>query len=121
MGPTRYRYLRQGLTLTGLGSATFDDAVSSAQEIYEIFQRHFSEGQLEGWHPSKHGRHLALDTSNRYFTPKRDAPNMEHLPFDDLVDPRGILEEMVKSGYVHGEENVVQYFIRDTDDQGVHR
>jgi hypothetical protein len=119
MASTRYKYLRQGLSITGLGTPTFEDAISSAQEIYELFERQFSEGTLENWTPSKFRGQLALDMSNRYFTPKKDAGGMEHIPFDRLVDPCGILEEMALSGYIHGEENIVQYFTRETDDQGV--
>jgi hypothetical protein len=116
---TRFRYLRQSLTITGFGTPTFDAAITSVQDVYDIFQRQFADGKLEGWTPSKFGRHKALDMSNRYFTPKRDAPEMEHVPFDKLVDPHGILENMVQSGYVHGEENIVHYFIREAGEDGV--
>jgi hypothetical protein len=41
--------------------------------------------------------------------PKGDAPAMEHIPFNKSVDPNSVLEEMMKAGYVHGEDNKVQY------------
>ena len=63
----------------------------------------------------------ALELSNRYFTPKRDAPNMEHVPFDELVNPFGILEGMTNSGYTHGDENIVRYFAREMDKEGNER
>ena len=46
---------------------------------------------------------------------------MEHIPFDDSVDPKGILEAMAATGYIHGEENVVHYYARHVDDQGQER
>jgi hypothetical protein len=111
----RYKYLRQGITLTGFGSPIFEDAVKAAQEIYEIFQRQFSEGEVETWNNTVHAEHPGLDMSNRYFTPKRDARNMPHIPFSEAVDPRGILEDMTGTTYVHGEDNEVQYYKYQTN------
>jgi hypothetical protein len=102
--------LRQGLTITGAGSATFAEAIKSAQEVYAQFDRQFANGKLEKWSGAKYAGYYAIDLSNRYFTPKRDAPDMEHIPFTKSVDPRGILEEMAKSNYIHGEENIVKYY-----------
>jgi hypothetical protein len=79
--------------------------VKACVEIHEVFQRQFAEGRLAGWNAGKYRKYQTLDLSNRYFTPKRDAPDMEHIPFTKDVDPRGILEKMAMAGYVHGEEN----------------
>jgi hypothetical protein len=98
------------LALTGFGSAIFEDAIIAAHEIYEIFQRQFPEGKLETWNNSIYAEHSCLDMTNRYFTPKKDAREMVHIPFSEAVDPRGILEEMTTAGYTHGEENEVQYY-----------
>ncbi|KAF8878568.1 hypothetical protein BD779DRAFT_1676825 [Infundibulicybe gibba] len=43
---------------------------------------------------------------------------MEHVPFEAAVDPRGYLEAMVKAGYIHGEENIVEYYVRQLGDDG---
>jgi hypothetical protein len=104
--------------MSGLGTSTFTDAVQSALDIYDLFQRHITGGKLEDWRPGRYRGHLALDMSNRYLTPKKDAPSMEHIQFDELVDPRGILEEMAQSGYTHGEDNIVGYYIRHQDEGG---
>jgi hypothetical protein len=121
MAATRYKYLRQGISITGLGTATFEQATKSAQDIHDMFQRQFSEGRLGGWNTGKYRHHATLDMSNRYFTPKRDAPNMEHIPFDEMVDPQGVLEGMIQGAYVHGEENVVQYYNHIVDEKGNER
>jgi hypothetical protein len=119
--PERYKFLRQGVTITGLGTPTFEKAVEVAQEVYEVLKREFPEGQLEGWTASNFRGHYALGISNRYFTPIKDAKDMAHIPFDSVVDPRGILESMAKAGYIHSEENIVQYYTREIDEQGKHR
>jgi hypothetical protein len=46
---------------------------------------------------------------------------MVHVPFDKTVDPKGILEAMTNAGFVHGEENAVQYYIRRVDEKGRER
>ncbi|KAF8895084.1 hypothetical protein BD779DRAFT_1668436 [Infundibulicybe gibba] len=101
--------------LTGIGSPTFELAVKAADEIYDIFHREFPEGRLERWQSERHGAFTGLAMSNRYFTPKRDAPDMIHIPFGTTIDPRGILENMRKEGYVHGEENEVMYYNQQTN------
>lgn len=119
--PTRYKFVRQGVSITGAGTAIFNNAMKAAQEIYAQFYRQFPDTKLEGWNTSTHAGHPSLDVTNRYFTPKRDAPEMQHVPFDKAVDPHGILEDMAKSGYTHGEENEVLYYICHVNEQGERR
>ena len=101
----------------GASSVTFSTAVESAQEIYAQFHQQFPEGKLEDWKTTYLG-HETLDFSNRYFTPKRDTPDMEHISFTRDEDPHGILEEMCKPAYIHVEENVIGYYCRIVDKKG---
>ncbi|KAF8881012.1 hypothetical protein BD779DRAFT_1445810, partial [Infundibulicybe gibba] len=112
----QYKFFRQSLTLAGLGSATFDAAVEATSGMFATFQRQFAEGTLDVWKTPHYKMHSSLAISNRYLTPKRDAPNMEHIPFDPEVDAHGQLELVVKDGYVHGEENIVEYYTQRTQD-----
>jgi len=104
-----------------MGSPTFEEAVKSAYELYQRFQRQFPDGKLENWNTMMYKEHYSLDASNRYFTPKRDALTMEHVPFSKVVDPNGVLEEMARMDYIHGEENEVQYYICQSDGDGKKR
>ncbi|KAF8884361.1 hypothetical protein BD779DRAFT_1472127 [Infundibulicybe gibba] len=106
----QYKFFRQSLTITGLGSPTFEAAVEATSSMFAKFQRQFPEGTLEVWQTPRYQSHSCLAISNRYLTPRRDAPNMEHIPFDPEVDPHGQLESVIKDGYVHGEENIVEYY-----------
>jgi len=45
---------------------------------------------------------------------------MVYLPFTDMVNPQGILKDMAKSDYIHGEDNEVSY-VRCQIDQGGNR
>ncbi|KAF8874592.1 hypothetical protein BD779DRAFT_1408722, partial [Infundibulicybe gibba] len=116
---SRYRFLKQGITITGLGSPTFERALNGARQLFGLFDCHFAEGKLEPWGMGTHEDYTALEFGNRYFTLKKDAPGMVEVPFGPGVDSHGILKDMAKKGgYIHGEENVVVYFQQHTDKDG---
>ena len=79
-----------------------------------MFDRNVPEASLEPWTPTwttaSAVQGSEFEASNRYFTSKRDAPDMEPVPFSPSVDPRGILEDLKKGGFLHGEENKVYYY-----------
>jgi hypothetical protein len=113
---TCYKYLCQGIKLTGLGEESFSQAIAAAQEIYSMFDQQFSDGALETWPLSYLGdtQTLCLDTSNQYFMPSKDAPGKQNTPFHDGVDPHQILTNMMTGStgqaFIHAEENQVQYY-----------
>jgi len=117
----RYKYLRQAVTLTGLGSPTFSNACTVAQGIHSRFDREFPEGALQPWSTSK-GEMDTLDLSNRYFTPVSEATGQEGDEYQPGVDPKGVLRSMERHGgtqvYIHADDNVVRYYTTCTEDSG---
>lgn len=111
--------MKQNLTITGLGAPTFTDSVKVGHEIFLLFQQQFAANELEPWRTSTYSGSHSLELSNRYFTSRRDAADGTHIPFTEIVDPRGILEEMAKANYIHMEENEVRYYRSQTDEEGV--
>jgi hypothetical protein len=108
--------------LVGYGTNTFNDAITSAQEIYGMFDRNLPEASLESWALTRATQGSIFEASNRYFTPKRDAPDMEPIPISPLVDPRGILENLKKETFLHGEENQVYYYrVNENASTGIKR
>lgn len=112
----RYKYLRQAVTLGGLGTPTFTNACVIAQDFHARFDQHFREGALQQWSPttdSEEGSY-ALDLSNCYFTPISEAQGLDAVEFEPGVDPKGILQSMTGRGgtqmYVHTDDNVVRYY-----------
>jgi hypothetical protein len=120
----RYKFLRQTVTLSGLGSPTFKNALMAANEIFGRFDRQFSEGILDSWDssPVDDNEFPCLNLSNRYLTPANEAHGLEAIPFHKGVDPRGILQNMAKGDgsttHVHTEDNQVQYFSMKRDAEG---
>ena len=119
----RFKYLRQRVVLTGLGSATFMSALEAANQVYGTFDRQFSEGILDCWSSSEEEcfGFPCLDISSRYLTPAKEAKGQE-IAFQKGVDPRGILHGMAigdgTCSYVHTEDNQVQYFSSCRDRSG---
>lgn len=119
----RFKYLRQGISLTGLGTATFTNALDAAHEIHQQFDRQFEEGVLERWScSSADNASPCIDISNRYLTPAKEAGGTDETPFHKGVDPKGILQSMANGdgsiSYMHTEDNQVRYFNMHRDTEG---
>jgi hypothetical protein len=54
--------------------------------------------------------HPTLNIGTWYFTSRKDDPMGPSAPFDDSVDPKGILMSIVDDKYFYGSDNVVQYY-----------
>ena len=120
----RYRFLRQGVILTGLQTPTFTKAVAVIQDIHCHFDREFQEGTLENYTGDVEGPEEAdqLGMWNRYFTPAHEAKDMQAIPFLPGVDPAGVLRNMAQEDsncmYIHTEDNQVHYYTTRRDTAG---
>ncbi|KAF9456054.1 hypothetical protein BDZ94DRAFT_1353059 [Collybia nuda] len=109
MVPSHYRFLKQGVIITGLDTPTFSDSIKSATKIYGLFDRNFAEGRMESWSCVDRmlNKYDSIHASNHYLMPKMEAAGTTHQPFKKLVGPKGILKAMAKEGRVHTENNNV--------------
>ena len=64
---------RQSVTLSGLGSARFNDAIAAILKIHQHFHQHCPEGQMDGWEPRKERGHPVVSAGARYLSTKVDA------------------------------------------------
>jgi hypothetical protein len=121
----KYKFIRQGVTLVGLGTPTFTRALEAIENIYSHFDRHLQEGTLDKHSTTVRGDGVSDELSmwNRYFTPLREAKGTQAIPFLPGVDPSGILYNMAHEDnnyrYIHSEDNQVQYFTSHRDDKGI--
>lgn len=127
MPVSRYKYLRQSITLTGHGSPAFTSALQGVKEIHKRFDRQFPEGTLEARAEDSSGDVYteSIVLSNRYLTPASEAGGLKGIPFQPGVDPKGILWDMAQGdrtrAYIHTEENQVQYYTAHRDGTGHRR
>ncbi|KAG6905035.1 hypothetical protein DXG01_005492, partial [Tephrocybe rancida] len=106
----RLRFLRQWIRLDGLGTEHFKDAVEAAASVCELFDRAFEEGALEKWKETLTGnKDKLLDMSSKLVTHVDKANGQCHIPFDSSANPSGVMESIIQKGFIHTEDNVVQY------------
>jgi hypothetical protein len=83
----------------------------AVNEIYGMFDRAFTDGALGPWNLTEcHGP--SIEASNHYFTPVRQGSALTSAPFQENVDPCGVLAKMEASPgarCVHTEDNEVEY------------
>ena len=102
--------MRQSVTLTGLSSPIFDEAITSVYEIQDMFRQTVVNVTMEEWVPSIFQKHVSIDVGNRYFTPRKYALQDQQIEFGANVDPHNILSEAMGDQLVHVEENHVEYY-----------
>lgn len=98
------------MTLTGLGTETFDQAIENVMFIHTMFDRALKDGAIEGWQPDTFRTYHAFNTSNRYFSSRRLNGCATPVAFPDMVDPNGILASLAGNDLIHCEENQVHYY-----------
>jgi hypothetical protein len=103
------QYWSQQVFLTGFGSSLFDEYINKIREVEQLFARALPEGGLEPWTPHSSEGHPSIRLWNRYFTHEQYGGSEPPLVFSLDVDPLGILKNASNQGFVHLEDNRVQY------------
>jgi hypothetical protein len=116
------RYLRQSISLTGLGAAFFDSCVDGMSDVLLTFSRCIAVQKLATCSlVDSFDKYSCVELSNRYFTARKDVTAEQHMPLSSDVDPKGFLAEAAGNLYVHATENVVNYFALNTTRDGADR
>lgn len=100
--------------LMGLGCDLFDKSAKAIMEIHSRFAANLPTDTLENWKPQLDEEFLCVELSNRYLTPDRLATSYDVVPFDETIDPFGLLRGVV--GGKRTEDNVVLYYERIPDE-----
>jgi hypothetical protein len=115
----RVKYLRQRVSITGMGNASFDHAAINLAKIQAIFKRTIGNQLEEDPAYSDFNGYRALDTSNRYFTPRNDQSEKDGIfPLGVEVDPHGFLLQAAGGAYIHTADNKVNYFEKSVSKDG---
>ena len=118
---TRQRsFLRQAVTISGLGCQQFHDAVQAIHEIHQQFSCTFDLGSIDNWSPNRFEDHSAIDMSNRFFTPRLHTTTDQIITFSEDVDPDNILNRAMTQDdkFTHTTDNEVYYYELLTDIDG---
>ena len=106
-------HLKQGVSITRLGLENFQSQVDMVPDIAALFTRAINEDKIQ---PNAIVGELeefsTLNTSNRYFTPRKDARTAKDLAFHTDIDSYGNLSRLLGPVHTHIEENVVTYYER---------
>ena len=93
-----------------MGNAAFDHAAINVARIQAIFKRTIGNQLEEDPVYSDFKGYRALDTSNRYFTPRNDRSDNDSVPLGMEVDPHGFLLQAAGGTYIHTADNKVCYY-----------
>ncbi|KAJ3763724.1 hypothetical protein EV360DRAFT_66009 [Lentinula raphanica] len=115
------QHLRQSVTLSGCTSAKFLLDVEHIMDIIAHFTRHVPGIQQTAVRMV--GDKTVIEIGNRIFTPRLEAPTMQSVEVDPLVDETGFIEQVSRSdaGLVYGDENVVHYGEEKTEADGTRK
>ncbi|KAJ3892200.1 hypothetical protein GG344DRAFT_64823 [Lentinula edodes] len=105
----RLQHLRQSITVSGLGVKNFAKDVDSVYDMYALFSRHVPGLKIMATKGT--AERPMLEMSNRIFTPKVEAPNMNPATVNPEMDENGFIERINATNgmFVYGEENIVLY------------
>lgn len=104
------KYMRQHVTVTGLGSPTFQNAISNLEDVYLAFKHVLPRGGLEPWEPTRFSQNKAIEANTRYFTERKLAPNEAEMEFFPFVDKYNELANAKSDAFFHGPDNRVEYY-----------
>lgn len=86
--------------------------------LHVMMARHVPEGFIDEYQAPSFLQYPSIDLGTRYFTARRDDPQGVAIPFENTVDPKGLLSSMAKDTYFHGIDNEVLYYALSNDIYG---
>jgi hypothetical protein len=102
--------MRQAVTLSGLDMYTFNKALEGISAMRSIFLKYLRLDEQMIWVPRKFLDFAAVDVWNHLFSSSRQVSVDEFIPFDQHVDPFGVLSSVNPYQYLHTADNSVSYY-----------
>ncbi|KAJ7579455.1 hypothetical protein C8J56DRAFT_964238 [Mycena floridula] len=114
--PSRAKYQKQSLTITGLGSELFEKAVHRLHQLIGSLDASFPEEAVQEC--QQIGK-TDVETSNRYLTSSNDIGHFRQMPLGADLDPNGHLSKAaIEEDLVHTEDNRIVCFQTVTEGPG---
>lgn len=112
----------QSITLTGLGSETFERAVKGLLALHDVLRASLGDN-LDTWTPDVLNGMFIIEFWNRYTSTTREAKDDIVVTLPESVDPFGILRKRMadsQSGTLYLADNQVEYYERQKIIKGDH-
>jgi hypothetical protein len=113
--------MRQAVTLTGLGSESFEAALKGVEKVYMAFFNHLPDGHLLPLEGTTWNDVPTIEAYCRYFTHRLSSPFIQEEPIPLNIDPEGVLQSLCDGEYTYTSDNVVDYKARIVQDNGTIR
>ncbi|KAF6747794.1 hypothetical protein DFP72DRAFT_821263, partial [Ephemerocybe angulata] len=115
---SRIRNLRQHVKVTGLGSDDFAAYIDKLHEVHEMFVEHVKDRFVVPFDFLPHEGHESVESHSRYFTDRFLVPYEKNQPFLPGVDPHHVLRKIQPDDFIHGQDNIVEYCVRNMGTKG---
>ena len=113
--PNVARYLKQSMTLAGLGCTEFDEAIATIRGAYMRLTHNYAPGSMQPWQPENFHGQCMLDLSNRYLMSQHWLYPSPMVPFQPGVNPNNVIAWLAAYKFSHLEENWVGYYKPDME------
>lgn len=100
---------QQTVTLSGVSSKRFGNAITAIGQIVEVFNAHCTLDELLPWSPKIVQGHPTLTLSSRYFTADGGAAKQDVRLFPGDLDPYNLLRNAVPAGLYTSDNEVLYY------------
>lgn len=102
---------KQRLSITGLNSAYFANALAGLTHLWQLFADVVPSDSLQPWAPGQFNGMTLLEFSNRYFTLEQGRGGELGKCLDTTIDPLRILTNLCP-GHLATSDNDVLYYER---------
>ncbi|KAF4600272.1 hypothetical protein EYR38_004896 [Pleurotus pulmonarius] len=117
----RLAHVRQSVTITGLGSTSFESIVENCRRTHTMFSRYTPNaklhplpdflGKYKSANASGVNEHTTITASARFFTPAKQAAGFSIVDVNPELDPRGVLGKVDGTKWMHTDDNEVGYYM----------
>jgi hypothetical protein len=106
----------QRIVLAAPHNQTFTQCLEATENINKMFRMEYPSGAMKIWKPKTTDGFPTIDFATRYLSMTNSEPEVK-IPED--VDPRRILLTAAPDNARHTAENIVKYYERTLDEDGV--
>ena len=108
----------QYMAILELNIKVFNQILDGLGKIHRFFEDSLPNKWLQPIIPLIIEDNVAMACHTRYFHPTCYCRSATALPFGPGIDPKGYLEQLQGTLYIHTKDNVVQYLGKKSDERG---